>query len=70
MVNTILDELESSSNIVKIGCSDHFHKNELTIAVVTFYLICRMHFISAEAEKEVADKKKKRKQLNKLAKQR
>ena len=58
MVNTVLDELESSSNIVKMECSDHVHKKEFTIAVVTFYLICRMHFISAEAQKEVAEKKK------------
>jgi len=64
MVNTVLDELESSSNIVKIGCSDHVHKKELTIAVVTFYLICRMHFISAETEKEVSEKKSENSLIN------
>jgi len=49
---------------VKTGCSDHVHKKELIIAVVTFYLIFRMHFISPEAEKEVAEKKSENSLIN------
>ncbi|KAK3910739.1 LOW QUALITY PROTEIN: Transposable element P transposase [Frankliniella fusca] len=60
-----LDQL-CGTELQRIGCAAH--EKTLTASVITFYMICRMHFACADANKIFAEKKRRKRDMAKQAK--
>ncbi|KAK3913538.1 Bifunctional purine biosynthesis protein PurH [Frankliniella fusca] len=64
----LFDTLERLTGVElqRVGCE--VHARTLTASVVTFYMICRMHFTCADANKVYAETKRRKRDLAKQAK--
>lgn len=62
----IITELESSQYVPIIGCLEH--QKQFSNAIMTFYLITRMHFLSNRVNTAYAASLKKTKKLKKMSK--
>ncbi|KAK3926592.1 Transposable element P transposase [Frankliniella fusca] len=67
LIFTVLDELLSSTGgIQMIGCETH--QRGLTTSIVSFFLNTRLHFVCAQADRTIAEKRKQKRNMAKIAK--